>query len=382
MSAHAAACLAAADALDAVPATHRPEVVVGFDGFVDNIIDVVDKRRSAEDYDDVRTIAELGARISAAAGLSANIELVVTQTKIGGNGPIMAHAMLGYGADLAYVGVIGEGDQVDPVFQPLADGAREVVGLGGPAVTDALEFTDGKLMLGKMTPMNAVTYDNLRSGVGDERLRRLLGGARAVASVNWTMSMGMTEIWRGLARDVLPGLRDDRPFWFVDLADPAKRTAEDLRAALDAIGELQAHCDVVLGLNGSECRQLLELYGESWQGDPERTTEAERGAAVLRERLGLSWVMVHLVGSAACAWDGGATRAEGFRCGDPVITTGAGDHFNAGFLSALVAGLPPDDCLLLGGATSGAYVRSGRSPARADVAAFLRDYAASLSGAS
>jgi hypothetical protein len=381
MSDHAAQCLAAANALEAVADDHRPEVVVGFDGFIDYIIDVVDKRSSQTEYDDVRTIADFGARISAAAGQSANIELVVTQTKIGGNGPIMANAMLGYAADLAYLGVVGEGDVVHSVFQPLADGAREVIGLGGPASTDALEFSDGKLMLGKLTPMDMVTYDNLRASVGDVKLRRLLAEAAAVATVNWTMSMGMTEIWQGLAKDILPGLRQDRPFWFVDLADPAKRTADDLLGALDAIKALQQHCDVVLGLNGSECRQLLTLLDEEWTGDKESTDQAERGAAFLGERLGLSWVMVHLVASAACAWDGGSAQAAGFLCPDPVITTGAGDHFNAGFLSALVAGLEPVDCLLVGGATSGAYVRSAISPERAKTVEFLREYAAGVQSA-
>jgi len=357
--------------------------VVGLDGFIDYIIDVVDKRHSQERYDDVRTIADLGARITAAAGQSANIELVVTQTKIGGNGPIMAFAMLGFGADLAYLGVIGEAGSIHPVFQPLADGAREVLTLGGPASTDALEFTDGKLMLGKMTPMDVVTYDHLVNSVGIDKLRRLLASAEAIATVNWTMTLGMTEIWQRIATEVLPGLREDRPYWFVDLADPAKRTSEDLRAAIDAIKALQQHCEVVFGLNGSECRQILEIIGGTWEGDPEDTDAARRGAEQVREILGISWAMVHLVGSAACAWDGGSVQAEGFLCADPVITTGAGDHFNAGFLSALVAGLSPEHCLLVGGGTSGSYVRSAKSPQRAGVASFLREYAATTgSGAS
>ena len=376
MSDHAQQCLTAADAVSAIPDDHVPPVVVGLDGFIDYIIDVVDQRRTQTDYDEVPTIADLGARITAAAGQSANIELVVTQTKIGGNGPIMANAMLGYGVDMAYIGNVGDGAKVHPVFQPLADGAREVFGLGPPASTDALEFRDGKLMLGKLTPMDAVTYEHLLETVGQDRFRQLLAEARAIATVNWTMTLGMTHLWRRVAEDLLPGLRDDRPLWFVDLADPRKRTREDLLAALEAVRALQQHCDVVLGLNGSECRQVLEVLGHSWKGDKESTDAAEAGAAQVREQLGLSWTMVHLVGSAACAWDGGSAQADGFLCDDPVITTGAGDHFNAGFLSALEAGLAPQDCLLVGGATSGSYVRTATSPDRAVVARFLRDYAA------
>ena len=46
------------------------QALVGLDGFVDNIIDVVDKRSDASNYTRVETIAALGQRITRAAGLS------------------------------------------------------------------------------------------------------------------------------------------------------------------------------------------------------------------------------------------------------------------------------------------------------------------------
>ena len=83
-------------------------------------------------------------------------------------------------------------------------------------------------------------------------------------------------------------------------------------------------------------------------------------AAELQDKLGLSCVMVHLVGSAAAAGAGEAVACDGFLCEKPVITTGAGDHFNAGF-TGLLDGLPLSACLLGGGATSGfTSARRGR----------------------
>jgi sugar/nucleoside kinase (ribokinase family) len=46
----------------------------------------------------------------------------------------------------------------------------------------------------------------------------------------------------------------------------------------------------------------------------------------------------------------------------PRLSTGAGDHFNAGFALAQAAGLPLEECLAVGTATSGAYVRDAESP--------------------
>ena len=69
--------------------------IVGLDGFVDKIVAPVEKRHGLGDnFDPVPTIAEMGAKISAAAGKSANIELYPRFEKLGGNGPIMANAML------------------------------------------------------------------------------------------------------------------------------------------------------------------------------------------------------------------------------------------------------------------------------------------------
>src|SRR5829696_6155552 len=75
----------------------QTKATVGLDGFVDEIIAVVDKRKNPEQYEPMRTIDQLGKRISAAAGESSNYELVVKQVKHGGNGPIMANALCNIG---------------------------------------------------------------------------------------------------------------------------------------------------------------------------------------------------------------------------------------------------------------------------------------------
>src|SRR5690349_18736500 len=77
---------------------------VGIDGFVDEILHVVDKRENAQKYERIRTIGKMAERISGAAGKSTNIELVIRQTKLGGNGPIMANALANLGLKTTYIG--------------------------------------------------------------------------------------------------------------------------------------------------------------------------------------------------------------------------------------------------------------------------------------
>src|SRR5260370_12201018 len=66
---------------------------VGLDGFVDEILHVVDKRENAEKFTRLPTITKFAERLAGAAGRSTNVELVCTLTKLGGNGPLMANAL-------------------------------------------------------------------------------------------------------------------------------------------------------------------------------------------------------------------------------------------------------------------------------------------------
>ena len=94
--------------------------IVGLDGFVDKIVAPVEKRHGLGDnFDPVPTIAEMGAKISAAAGKSANIELYPRFEKLGGNGPIMANAMLSLGMGVRYIGALGT-PNIHPVFEEFA----------------------------------------------------------------------------------------------------------------------------------------------------------------------------------------------------------------------------------------------------------------------
>src|ERR1043166_9028118 len=110
---------------------------VGLDGFVDEIVHVVDKRENAEHFQRLSTIAALGERISTAAGKSTNIELVNQRTKLGGNGPIMANALAQLGVKVTYVGALGY-PSLHPVFHDFAQHA-DVHSIAEAGHTDACE---------------------------------------------------------------------------------------------------------------------------------------------------------------------------------------------------------------------------------------------------
>ncbi|MGI8965451.1 MAG: PfkB family carbohydrate kinase, partial [Limisphaerales bacterium] len=134
---------------------------LGLGGFVDELIHVVDKRQSAEKFERLTVMTQLAERILGAAGKSTNIELAVQQTKLGGNGPIMANALAVFGVNVTYLGALGY-PTVHPLFQKFAQ-AVQVHSLAEPGHTDALEFDDGKIMLGKMEPLKEVNWENIQT---------------------------------------------------------------------------------------------------------------------------------------------------------------------------------------------------------------------------
>lgn len=345
--------------------------VVGLDGFVDTIVTPVGLRAGqGENFTPITTIAEFGQRIVSAAGKSTNLEFYPRMDKLGGNGPIMANALLSHGARLTYIGALGS-PTLNPVFQEMAAKAR-VVSLAQPAHTTAVEFTDGKLMLGQMKSLDEITYEKIVAVMGAAEFAAELGRADLVALVNWTMIPNMTSIFERLVDDVLPKIAGFKARFFFDLADPEKRSVEDLRHALTVIGRFERFGRVTLGLNLKEAQQVYAALGFG------RTPEDEKGlqtmATEIRARLGVDTVVVHPKESAACATPQGTAWIAGPYAAKPLITTGAGDHFNAGFSTGQLLGLTPASCLALGVCTSGHYVRTGQSPTLENLETFLANW--------
>lgn len=344
--------------------------VVGFDVMVDSIIRVVDTK-DAQGFTPMRRIEQFAERVAKAAGRSINIEFRVELEKLGGNGALMGEGLARAGARVSFIGSIG-GDGpggVHPVFADFARRCERVCATGGPGFTDALEFDDGKVLLGRTAALESITWKNVvRAAGGVDALRGMIDGAGCLVPVSWTQVPHMDEVWKGLIRDVLPKIdASRRPAVFIDLADPRKRTEEALSDALDLLQEMNALAPVTLGLNLSESKQVAKVLGLR---EPETLDE---GAPLVREAMGLACVVTHgHRAGAAASMDGEVASFEGPYTKTPKISTGAGDHFNAGFALASGLGLPAGQCLAAASALSGWYVRKGLGPTLEEWIGFLR----------
>ncbi len=345
-------------------------VFAGLDGFVDEIIHAVDKRDNAESFQRVPTISKLAERITAAAGKSTNIELVTQRTKLGGNGPILANALASFGLKVMYLGALGY-PNIHPVFSSFGKRA-EIYSIAEPGHTDALEFEDGKVMLGKSIQLNEVNWANIQERFGREKFAAQFSKADLVAFVNWTMIPYMTEIWEGLQRELCPTLTGPRRLMFFDLADPEKRLLNDISRALEYVVRFQEHFDVILGLNEKEAFELSKVLGIGPRpATPEGLSELAR--EIVRV-LDIATLVIHPVRYALAASSGSVDLVEGPFVANPLITTGAGDHFNSGFCLGKLLGLDNQLSVLTGVTTSGYYVRSAKSPSIPELVEMLRNW--------
>ena len=348
---------------------------VGLDGFVDEIIHVVDKRMDVARFERIPTIQGFSDRIEEAAGRSTNLELVTQRIKLGGNGPIMANALAKAGIQVTYLGALGYPDP-NPVFKPLVEKATKVFSIANPGHTDAYEFQDGKLLMGKLTPLNEMRWKNIVDRMGIETFTQQLNQSSLIAFVNWTMMPYMSEIWEMVQSEILnnqpkPNPKDRKTLFF-DLCDPQKRPSEDILEALNLIAGFQPYFSVTLGLNEKEAHEIGEVLGLKAASD------SREGLIDLVEQLHnhikADTLVVHPVKYAVASNGSEVVSINGPFIPNPVITTGAGDHFNAGFCVGRLLDLSQQESLATGVATSGFYVRSGKSPTVLDLADILENW--------
>lgn len=341
------------------------KVFVGFDGFEDKIQKVV----RSEDNDRIEyysTIAEYAKDVERASGKSSQFQLRTQIQKLGGNAPIMAHALGSIGIKNTLMASLGFPD-IRPVFKDLHP-LVSPVSVCDPGETNALEFNDGKLILSEMSSFKELNWSSLLVNPGYERILEEMNSSDLIALVDWANLEYCSDIWKGIYKDILPALKDRKTFFF-DIADPSRSSKEELEEVLEIIAAYNSYGEVYLGINENETYRLYEkIFGES----SDNISLEEAGKKVFR-LLNISGLLIHPIGRTLLITSGQMLEEKGKIVAEPKFSTGGGDNFNAGFCLGLLLEFSAEESMIMGMATAGFYVKYGKSPTVKEIAAYLEE---------
>ncbi|MGK7394875.1 MAG: hypothetical protein ACNS62_09890 [Candidatus Cyclobacteriaceae bacterium M3_2C_046] len=343
---------------------------VGLDGFVDHILKVV-LHKSQEQTRYFQTMKEFGQYIINAAGKSSELEIISQQTKFGGNAPIMANALAHLNLQTHLTGIFGYPD-INPLFQKMHPEIL-IHSVGDPGTSSALEFNDGKLILSDFVPIEHLDWTTFIERVNQEKLVKHLKSVELIALVDWSNLSHGTSLWKNLLEQIILPAEINNKIFFFDLADLSAKSSEQVRTIIQVISSYGSQGKVILGLNENEAEKLYAIYQDKI---PDQPTSLKDLAQYLFQAIQIEYLVIHPLDRSLLVSPEGIYELPGQLVEQPKIITGGGDHFNAGICLGHLLQLNPEEMLLLGMATSGAYVQNGYSPSWQDLIIYLEQWEA------
>lgn len=340
---------------------------IGFDGYIDELFSVVQKRVTPDEFIRYDKIEDFGRRILWASGKSADIEICPCKVQIGGNAPILANALASLDYDTVCVGQMDEEEGVNP-FCRMHPSCRRI-STGKASKTIALEFTDGKIMLGNLQG-NHIGWEEIKSRAGAGNLYRMVRESSLVGIVNWGGMYKMNEILRGMLYEALLPLKEENgeeKEIFIDLADPSARSEDDMEELFRLICAISSEFKVTLGMNENEAGKIGGRFCREDSG-------IEEMGEKIRTELTVYQLVIHTNQRVYGFREGKIEEFSGMHVEKPIQTTGAGDHFNAGFCMGVLENRSLYECLLLGQAMASYYIGRGKTAGREDLAEYISTY--------
>jgi len=346
----------------------RGRIVFGIDGYIDEVWQIIETRKNTECFTLREKMKSFGTLITECQEGGVSNEIIRKRRTYGGFCANTGKAAASIGANVILVGMFGK-NAIEPVFEPLQS-VCELISVGDPAISHIFEFTDGKIMLPYIQEVTGFNWNTLKAALMENQLGEIYKNADIIALGYWSLMPAFDEILTGICDNFCR--RDGSQRLFFDFADIRKRDQASLKGSLRLMSNLSCKYDLpmTLSLNEHEARLLFayskEIFDES---QPESIAKA---LPPLRDKLGLDELIVHTPHFAAGA--AGLNEALVVKqqyCETPVITTGAGDNFNGGYVAASLGDLTFYERMLVSNAAAGFYVRNGHSATAQDIFAEL-----------
>jgi len=207
-------------------------------------------------------------------------------------------------------------------------------------------------------PYDKLEWNDIVKMLGIDRINQLFSEKQLISFLNWSEIGNSSDIWNGILNDILPlaTLPVEKPYFFTDFSDCSRRTNQEIRLAIDLLGRFRNYFKVIVSLNQNEAEIIARALDL-----PENETD-ENFMQMMFNVCNSDIIIVHRTKD-ALAFDGIAfEKCDTFFCDKPMILTGGGDNFNAGFCFSQFLDLNLLQSLIVANAVSGYYIRTGISP--------------------
>ncbi|MDQ8188278.1 carbohydrate kinase family protein [Pelagicoccus sp. SDUM812002] len=345
----------------------RGSVLLGCDGFVDEVYQIVDVRHSLTDYTPMENLKGFGELIVKRADGGVGLEIVPKRRCSGGFTPNTGRVAAFLGLKPTLTGLYGAKD-IDPAFEEFVDNC-ELVSLGDPALTLVFEFSDGKLLMSALKTVANLTWDDFVAFFGEEKIKDLFEGVDILGLGYWSLTPDFDRFLTGFLSQYETAQAPRRMFF--DFADIKKKSNESFLQSLELIKKFNQKIPMTLSLNEHEGEELFNRFGMEWISEPKQVAG---GLTELRQRIGIDELVVHTphFAAASSAIDGEDYALQELQT-EVIRTAGAGDTFNGGYLCASLGDLPVKERLVIANAATAFFVTHATAPTKDELIAQIED---------
>lgn len=344
-------------------------LTLGFDGFIDHTYEIIDTRSGPDEHSLMNEMSDLIERIESSIAMESSCTIEWKQNKVcaGGHTSHVGHALSTLGFDLTLIGTFGT--PIDDVFTDRFD-QDELVSVGEPTRTTAVEFDDGKIIFVAPETQISLNWETLCEQVNLETLAEHVDGARFLGTGCWAKIPGTPSIWDGLRTELWPTLSDPPENILIDTGDIRQLDSSQITTGVESILALENVVPVTVSANRAETISLANHLSERSNFDSLiNATETVR-----KSGLQVSRVVSHAATKAVLATEDDVTTVTTSYTDSPSVLLSAGDHFNTGFVLATILGLQGSASLVLASAVAGFFVRNGQPPTHYQLYNFLDEY--------
>lgn len=337
----------------------KGKVLLGCDGFVDETYEIVEVRKSPSEFVPMHRLRQFGELLVARADGGVGVELVPKRRCEGGFGINTGRVAARLGLKPCLPGLYGK-EVIDPAYHEFQDSC-ELLSLGNPALTIALEFGDGKVLMSNLEAVSSLTWEGFKNHFGEAKLKELFSGVDILGLGYWSLTANFDGLFQGFMAQYETATPPRRMFF--DFADIKKKSSESFIKSLEMIRAYNRQIPMTFSLNEHEVMELFSRIGvECAELKP---TAIARALTAAREKIGFDELVVHTpdFGAASSAKEGEAYAIQD-RQTKVVRLAGAGDSFNGGYLCASLGDLPLKQRLVVANAVTAYFVTHAAAPTK------------------